>query len=239
MQAIILAAGPGKRLGPLTKQIPKVMLPIRGTPLLFHTITHLKKYNISDIFINLFYRPKTILSQLNDGKKFDVRVAYSREDTKGSYKGPLLLGTAGSLHNFIHVLRGDFFVIYGDVFSKLNLSNMLKFHRMKRSYFTIAIHESSHPYDSDLIELNRNNRITDFYNVPHKKTRGLNNAGIYIINQSVLQFLPSTVPYDFAHDFIPHLLPKIDIYGYKTSDLMFDIGTPDRYNHLINFLDNE
>lgn len=228
MQAIILAAGKGTRLYPLTKNTPKVMIDIAGKPLLEHQITHLKKYGIKNIFINLFTHPQSITEYFGDGKKLGVNIHYAYESA--------LLGTAGALHNFKKKLKNHFFVLYGDVFVKVNLFKMLNFHKKMNSQFTLAVHKAKHPKDSDLVKTNKEGRVLRWLSVPHAKKTGVNSAGLYIINSRILDFLPATVPYDFAKDFIPFLLKKIPVFAYHTSELIMDIGTKDRYNKLLNIL---
>lgn len=226
MQALILSAGEGKRLRPMTNALPKVMIDVLGKPLLEHHILLLKQYGVRDIFINLFYMPEKITDYFGNGKKFGVNITYSRESK--------LLGSAGALHNFKKKLRDDFFVLYGDVFMKVDLKKMFAFHQQQKSLFTIAVHPSTHPKDSDLIEVNKEKKIISWIKTPHKLTSGLNSAGLYIINSQVLKFLPVKVPFDFAHDFIPQLIKKIPLFAYSTYELMMDIGTIDRYNLLLN-----
>ena len=228
MQALILSAGEGKRLRPMTNVLPKVMIDLLGKPLLERQILFLRQQGITDIFINLFYLPEKVINYFGNGEKFGVNIIYSREDK--------LLGSAGALHNFKKELKNDFFVLYGDVFMKVDLKKMLAFHQQKKSLFTIAVHPSIHPKDSDLIEINKEQKITSWIKTPHKLNRGLNSAGLYIINSQILKFLPVKVPSDFAHDFIPLLIKKIPLFAYHTSKLMMDIGTIDRYNKLIKLL---
>lgn len=234
MQALILSAGKGKRLRPMTNTLPKVMIDVFGKPLLEHHILLLKQYEVRDIFINLFYMPKKIIDHFDNGEKFGVNINYSHEYLKRSYLGPKLLGSAGALHNFKKELQDDFFVLYGDIFMKVNLKKMLAFHQQKKSLFTIAVHPSTHPKDSDLIKVNREMNIISWIKTPHKLSSGLSSAGLFIINSQVLEFLPKIVPYDFAHDFIPQLIKKIPLFAYNTHELMMDIGTIDRYNLLLD-----
>lgn len=228
MQALILSAGEGKRLRPITNNIPKVMIDILGKPLLEHHVLLLKRYGITEIFINLFYKPEKIEEYFGDGNKFGVNITYSREGK--------LLGSAGALRNFTKKLHDDFFVIYGDVFMNVDLKKMMSFHKQKKSLFTMAVHQSIHPKDSDLLEIDNNKKIIRFIKTPHKLKTGLNNAGLYIINSRALNFLPKNIPYDFAHDFIPKLIKKIPLFAYNTHELMMDVGTIDRYNKLIKLL---
>ena len=228
MQALILSAGKGTRLYPLTKNIPKIMVEIRGKPLLEHHIKLLKKYVISEIFINLFTLPHVIKNYFGNGKKYGVKIKYAVE--------PKLLGTAGALHNFKKELKNNFFVLYGDVFMQVDLLNMLNFHKIKKSLFTLAVHKARHPKDSDLVETNNNGGVVRWLNTPHGKSSGMSNAGLYLINKQVLRYLPDKIPLDFAGDFIPLLLKKIPLYAYYSEELMMDIGTPERYNNLLKTL---
>lgn len=232
MQALILSAGEGKRLRPLTNNLPKVMIDILGKPLLDYHIKLLNHYGITNILINLHYMPEKIVKYFGNGKKFGVKIRYSRE--------PKLLGSAGALHNFRKYLLDNFFVLYGDVFMKVNLDKMLNFHIQKKSHFTLAVHESKHPKDSDLVEIDSQSRIINWLKIPHGKTSGINSAGLYIISRKILNFLPAKVPLDFAHDFIPFLLAKKEsLYAYSTNELMMDIGTIERYNKLLKILQND
>ncbi|MBI4009515.1 nucleotidyltransferase family protein [Candidatus Roizmanbacteria bacterium] len=228
MQAIILSAGKGIRLYPLTKKIPKVMVEVKGKPLLKHHLMLLRKYEIKEIFINLFTLPDIIKNYFGDGRRFGVRIKYATEST--------LLGSAGALQNFKKELKDNFFVLYGDVYMQIDLLKMLNFHKRKNSLFTLVMHEAKHPQDSDLLEINYNQRITNWIKTPHSRKSGVNSAGLYIINKSVLKYLPKKVPFDFSHDFIPFLMKKIPMFAYYTTELIMDIGTPERYNKLLSIL---
>ena len=104
MKALILAAGFGKRLLPLTKDKPKAMLKIDNKPIIEHTINWLNKNNILDIAINLHYKPQVIIEYLGDGSKFGVNITYSHEEE--------ILGTAGAVKLLQNYLDEDFFIIY-------------------------------------------------------------------------------------------------------------------------------
>lgn len=240
MKAVILAAGQGKRLEQITGgSISKVMVPVLGKPMLEHHIQLLKQHGIRDIFINLYTMPESIRDYFGNGKKLGVHITYSYENTEKSYKGPLLLGSAGALHNFKKALKDDFFILYGDVFLNVDLQKMLAFHQKKHSLFTIAVHSSRHPHDSNLVLMNKNGKITRWIKTPHRYKKGVNSAGLYIMNSKLLQFLPPGVPYDFAHDFIPSVIAKIPSFGYYTDELMMDMGTPERYDALKEIIKND
>src|SRR3989338_10885861 len=162
MQAVILAAGRGTRLYPLTKNIPKVMIDIKGKPLLEYQLRLLKKYHLDNVYINLHAFPHVIQRYFGNGKKYGIKIEYALEKT--------LLGTAGALHNFKSKLKNDFFVLYGDVFMKIDLTNIIEFHKRKGSLFTIVVHKAKHTLDSDLVEMDKEGKIINWIKLPHQKT---------------------------------------------------------------------
>ncbi len=234
MKAIILAAGLGTRMQATFPFIPKSMLTIGGKPLIQDQIEYLKIFGISDFYINLHFLPKKIKGYLGDGTKMGVNIVYSFEKE--------LLGTSGALDNFKKKLNQSFIVLYGDIFTRLNFKQLLKFHKSKRSKATILIHKTNHPQDSDLIEINKENQINHIYVSPHqtKLPQTLySNAGIYILEPTVLQFLPKGNS-DFMEDFFPLLLQNgLKIYGYFSNDYSKDIGTPKRYKEVQDHFLNE
>lgn len=117
-QAVILCAGLGTRLRPVTDTVPKVMIPILGKPLLLRHIEQFKKHDVTEFFINTHYLPNVITDYFGDGSAFGVKIVYSFE------KEPL--GTAGGVKGFEKKLDDAFFLIYGDVFSLVDYSKMRK-----------------------------------------------------------------------------------------------------------------
>lgn len=235
MKAVILSAGLGTRIQKSFPDIPKVMLPIAGKPLLEHQIDHLKKYGFDEFYINLHYFPEVIKNHFGDGQNFGVKIFYSYE--------PELLGTAGALVNFKKYLTETFIVVYGDIFTTLNFEKMLKFHKRKKSQGTLLVHETDHPHDSDLVAIDRNNQIYKFYISPHKslvKSTNLSSAGVYILEPIVLRFLPKKLQSDFIEDFFPKLLKTgTKMYGYESNEFTKDVGTPERYKKVKRALDSK
>lgn len=230
-QAIILSAGLGTRLRPITEKIPKVMLPIEGKPLLEHHFNQFKKYGVKEFFINLHYLPEIITNYFENGKKLGIKIHYHFE--------PKLLGTAGGIKNFEKKLKKNFFVIYGDIFSLVNYSKMAKAFFQKRDAIGIElIGDTDHPFDSDLVEVGKDLKFLKIYPKPHKKLPENYKAmrGVYIFNKRILNYIPAKKYYEIDH----HLLPKIlkqkeNFYGYQTKDYLKDIGTIARYREAQNF----
>src|SRR5581483_7303519 len=108
MRAVILAAGEGQRLHPLTKDVPKPMLTLAGRPILEHNVRMLARYGITDIAINTHHCPGSIVEHFGDGSSLGVKITYAPEKT--------LLGTAGALIPLRECLSSTFVVLYGDNF---------------------------------------------------------------------------------------------------------------------------
>lgn len=226
MKAVILSAGPGTRLMPLTQDIPKVMTPIAGMPLLGHLIKLCALHGVKDVYLNLWYLPKPVIKYVsvnNFGVKVHCRV----------YK--TLVSATDALINFREDLSdGDFLVLYGDVASKLDLNELVKFHRQKKALMTVVLHESSHPNDSDLIALNAAKLAVKFLAKPHpiiKITHPLANAGTVVCSPDIFKFIKSgNHPADsISHTLIkPLIAQRQPVFGFVTEDYMKDIGTPER-----------
>jgi NDP-sugar pyrophosphorylase family protein len=230
-KAIILSAGLGTRMGELTKKIPKVMLELNGKPLLLHNIEKLKSYGVTEFCLNLHYLPDVIKTYFGDGSRFGVKIHYNTE--------PQLMGTAGALHAFKNILTEDFFVIYGDVIGNIDLQKWEKFHYEKKSAATLVVHESSHPEDSDIAQLDDYGKIKKLVKKPGNRDFGiLGNAAWYIVSPKIFRYLP-----DGQSDFIKDVFPKMltageALYGYDTDEFIGDVGTPERFRKAELLLNN-
>lgn len=235
MKAVILCAGEGTRLRPLTNKLPKVMLPIAGKPILEHHIEYYKRYNITDIYINLHHLPEKIMKYFKEGGDFGVNIDYSYEER--------LLGTAGALNGFREQLEpgGTFVVHYGDVISEVNLERMLAYHREKGSVATLAVHPTDHPQDSDIVVMDGEGRITGLHHKPGTPEHGnLGNAAFYLLEPKVLEYLPKEGKHDFVRDIFPRMLEGGEpSYGHLTDEFLKDMGTPERYREVKRRLEGD
>jgi D,D-heptose 1,7-bisphosphate phosphatase len=223
LKAIILAGGKGTRLGKLTEEIPKPMLKLVGKPLMEYHMGLLQKYGITEIFITVNYLKDSIIEHFGNGEKFGVSIEYFEE------KEPL--GTVGGVKGLEDKLSEDFLVIYGDVMVEMDLKKLIDFHKIKKSAATLVLHPNDHPYDSDLVAVDKNDRVTAFIPKPHDDGRyhaNIVNAGVYLLNKKVLQFIEPNKKADFGADIFPTLINQLPFYGYNTPEYMKDMGTPDR-----------
>ncbi|HLI27388.1 MAG TPA: sugar phosphate nucleotidyltransferase [Chloroflexota bacterium] len=223
-RALLLAAGEGTRLRPLTADRPKPMLPVAGKPLLAHLVELLRQHGITELAINLHYCPTVITDYFGDGRQFGVQITYSYE--------PTLLGTAGAARQLAWFFDRTFLVLYGDVLTDLNLTALLEWHRAHEARATLALYEVDDPTRCGIVELDADDRITRFVEKP-AAAAGLGrlaNAGAYVLEPAVLAAVPPGRPCDFGRDVFPALLARgAALYGYRTDSYVLDIGSPERY----------
>ncbi len=227
-KAMILAAGEGTRLRPLTLETPKVLLPVEGKPLLGYTLFWLRNHGISAVAINLYHLGNKIEDFLGDGSHFSVKILYSHEDT--------LLGTAGGVKRVESFFDGPFVVVYGDVLTDFNLKDMIRFHQEKKSIATIAIFKATNPWDVGIVEINDEGRILSLVEKPPRGSEKSNLASgaVYVLEREILKHIPSEEFEDFAYAIFPKLLElNLPIFGYvlKPEDYLIDIGTIEKYHN--------
>lgn len=236
MQAVIMAGGKGTRLASITKDlIPKPMVNILGKPLLEWQIQTLKQYNIRKICLVIGHLGEKIQEYFGDGSDFGVQISYIQE------KEPL--GTAGSLYYIKEWLTDDsFFLIFGDVFFNIDLNRMLQFHISKDSIATLFVHPNSHPFDSDIVVMDTNERIERFdskNNVRSYWYENCVNAGFYILNKRVCDYVTALVKLDLEKNLLSRLIEeKQPVYGYRSPEYIKDIGTVDRINATIKDIES-
>lgn len=223
MKAVILAGGKGTRLGSLTREIPKPMIPIGGVPLLHHQVNLLVKYGITEIILLVNYLSRPIRDYFGNGEKFGAKISFFEE------KEPL--GTTGGLKEIQPELTDDFLVFYGDVMINMDLNRLIRFHKEKNSQCTLVLHPNNHPYDSDLAETDDSGKITAFHSKPHDKSQwyhNLVNAGVCIFSPVIFNYIQKGKKADFGRDIFPVIYGDLRMYGYHTSEYLKDMGTPDR-----------
>lgn len=222
MKALVLAAGAGTRLRPLTDTCPKPMLPIAGRPLLEWTLRWLGRYGVREAALNLHHLPEVVQAGLGDGSQLGMRLHYAYE--------PELLGTAGAIHNFPGFFDQPFLVIYGDLLLDLNLDDLIGFHQRQQALMTLALKRTNTPSSQGMIELDGQGRVIRFIEKPALWSGGNTaNAGVYICEPQVAAQIPHGHS-DFGHDIIPSLLQDgAPIYGRPLLGYLLDIGTPAAY----------
>lgn len=223
MKAVILASGFGTRLKPLTDTLPKVMIEIGEKPILEHLINLCKEHQILDIVITLGYLPDVIREYFGDGSAFGVRIKYTFERE--------MLGGAGVLRLAQHYL-GDspFFVLNGDVLTDVNLSEIIKFHDLKKGMGVYLVHKTDHPYDSDIVVLDKNDRVIKFFRPAREEDFiPLSKSGTHLFDPKIIDYIPRNQFFSLEKDLTPILLEENrGIFGYISDCYSKDMGTPER-----------
>ena len=225
MKAMLLAAGEGTRLRPLTLTLPKPMVPVVGTPLLERTLLWLAGEGVSEAAVNLYHRPQAIPDRFGDSFA-GIRLHYFFEDT--------LRGTAGGLKAAERVFRdsGPFFVIYGDNLIHADLRRLADFHEARGGAATLGLFHHPNPTAAGIVGTQPDGRITRFVEKPPSDQvfSDTANAGVYVLDPRVLDVLPADAPSDFGRDIFPDLLARGEfLYGTLLGGYLQDTGTPDAY----------
>jgi NDP-sugar pyrophosphorylase family protein len=224
MKAMILAAGEGTRLRPITETLPKPMVPIVGTPLLERTLVWLSDQGVTEAAINLFHRPRRIPDYFGD-QFAGMRLHYLFEDT--------LRGTSGGVKAAERVL-GDalFFVIYGDNLIHADLRRLAAFHASHSGLGTVSLFHHPNPTAAGIVGLGADSRILRFVEKPPalEVFSDLANAGVYVLDPAIFAFIPPNTPSDFGRDIFPLLLAQDKLlYGTPLGGYLQDTGTPEAY----------
>ncbi|MEK7280997.1 MAG: nucleotidyltransferase family protein, partial [Chloroflexota bacterium] len=161
MQAVVLMGGEATRLRPLTWGLPKAMLPVLNIPFLAHLLNYLQKQGVSDIILALGFQSPFIEDYLAHSQ-LPVRVRCITETSP--------LGTAGAVRNLSPYVEQSFFVLNGDIFTDLDLKDMLQFHRQRRSKLTIALTPVADPSSFGVVNTDEHSRVTSFVEKPSPGT---------------------------------------------------------------------
>ena len=226
MKAMILAGGLSTRLYPLTKQVPKPLVPVAGEPNAVHLIRYLKSYGIDKIAINVHYLAEMIVETLGDGSAYGVELEYLHEN--------VLLGSAGAVEQMKYFLDDAPFVVVGcDDLTDIPLDKLLAFHREKQAIATIGLVEREEVDQYGVVVTAPDGKITGFQEKPPKGTERskLVNTGIYAFTPEIFDHIPSGVFYDFGKNVFPGLQEAgAAFYGYDARNAYWcDIGTPGEY----------
>lgn len=219
MKAMILAAGKGTRVRPLTNEMPKPMIPIIGKPVMEYLIEELARHGFDEIMINVSHLPEKIESYFGNGERFGVEIGYSFEGhiEDGEIQSTAL-GSAGGIkriQDFGGFFNDTFLVVCGDALIDLDLTAAVRQHWKSGAVASICTAEVSSDQVSDygVVVSEPNGQITSFQEKPTAEEALSNqvNTGIYIFEPEVLDLIPSDTEFDIGGD----LFPKIVEYGLK------------------------
>jgi len=219
---MVLAAGLGTRLMPLTKERPKSMLPILGKSIAEYTLEHLKKAGVKEVIMNLHHLPHAIEKSLGNGKKFGLKITYSYE--------PQILGSGGGLKKVESFLSGGtFFLINSDMLIDIDLKKVLQFHRRKKAFATMVLREDPNVEQYGAIAIDKNHRIKQFLGKPDLKNENLKKlmfTGIHVLEPEIFDHIPEGVFSNINRVSYPKLHTQKRIFGYPQKGYWRECGTP-------------
>ena len=228
MRSIILAGGKGTRLRPLTVYTPKPIVPFVNRPFLLYQIDILRRAEISDITLSLNYQPDKIQHLLGTGLEYGIDLHYVTE--------PSPMGTGGAYKYASEDRRETTIVFNGDILTDVDIGELLKFHKEKKAEATIVLTPVENPSAYGLVETEEDGKVLRFLEKPKpeeldKLTTNNINAGIYILEPSVLDIIPEGENYSFEYDVFPALLENNKpFYAYVLDKKYWrDIGTTESY----------
>ncbi len=225
MKAMILAAGEGMRLRPLTISRPKPMVPVANKPNISHVLDKLAHAGIKEAAINLYSYPRQIKSYVGRGKPWGLNIFYSQEKD--------LSGTAGSLAPLRNFFKDETFaVLSGDGVSDINLIELEAFHKRHRALATLVLVRNDARFDYGLVRLNGDHQVAGFIEKPSwsEAFAPYINSGIYMMEPEVLKWIPDGEPFDFARDLWPRLMAEgKKLCGYVFGGYWCDIGNLKEY----------
>ncbi len=238
MKAMILAAGKGTRVRPLTYDLPKPMIPILGKPVLEYLVEYLARHGVREIMINVSYLHEKIEQYFGDGRRFGVQIGYSFEGTMvDGIVVPQPVGSAGGLRK-IQDFSGFFdettLVLCGDAVIDLDLGSALLEHRRSGAQATLIVKEVRPEQVSDygIVVSDGNGRITSFQEkpAPAEALSRWASTGIYLFEPSVLDLIPSNKSFDIGSELFPLLVERgLPFFAQKRDFNWIDIGKVSDY----------
>lgn len=232
MRAIILAAGKGERLKGVIDCVPKPMVIINGMPILESNILLLKKYGITDMYINLHHFPEKIRNYFGNGIKFGVNINYSFEET--------LLGTAGAVKKIANEywnVPERFILLYGDNLLEYDLGEIISFHEKKKGIATIALYKKDEVSQSGIVLLDNESKVLKFIEKPRPEqvVSNLVNTGIYVLEPEILSYIQPGKNIDFGKEVFPEMILNNErVFGIIVKGKLTAIDTPALYKQAVD-----
>jgi mannose-1-phosphate guanylyltransferase len=219
-KALLLAAGIGSRLRPLTEKTPKCLLPVCGRPILGWWLDRLERHGVEEVVVNTHYLSGQVAGYLA-GRAGKLRIHVSEE--------PELLGSAGTLAANWDLLASDgpFLVCNADTLTDVDLSRLLQTHVAGRKPLTLTVFESPDPSSCGIVDLDERGVVTSFEEKPANPRSNLANGGVYVVGPAVESELPSHTPADIGYELLPRFVGRMT--AFRWTGVLHDIGTVESY----------
>jgi len=225
MRAMVMAAGLGTRLRPLTYEVPKPMVPVVNRPVMEHILELLPRHGFSEVIANLHWFPETIRERFDDGSALGVDLTYSYEDE--------LLGTAGGVRNVAEFFGSEsFLVMAGDALTDIDLAALRAAHESNGGVATLAVRRVANVSEFGVVIAGSDGRVQGFQEKPDpaEALSDLANCMIYVLEPEVFDYFPDKPVVDFALDVFPALLENDVPFHVHTIDAYWnDVGSLPEY----------
>ena len=234
MKAVMLVGGFGTRLRPLTLSVKKELLPVANYPFLEHVLANLAKHGVYEAILTTGYLAEAFEAFPRD-RAHGVKLTIVREEEP--------LDTCGAIKNVEHLIDGTFLVLNGDIFTSLDLTALISYHRERETLGTLTLKPEEDPSAYGLVPIDEDGRIERFVEkpkTPEEIVTNLINAGTYVLEPDALNYVPAGEPFSFEGGvrsggrvdvgLFPLLLAEGEaLYGYVSNEYWLDIGTPQKY----------
>ena len=224
MKAIILAGGVGTRLRPLSCTRPKLLFPILNKPLLDWTLERLAESGVDGATLAVKYMAEAFMQRYGTSTNV-IKITYSKE------KQPMRTGGAIKCAEELIGHKEPFLVLNGDIFTTIDYKALLRKHKESNAIATIALYRVEDPSRYGTAKLAENSRITQFVEKAPKELAPSNliNAGIYVLDPKIFEYIPGGRPVSIEHEVFPRLAEEEKMYGYRFEEIWVDIGKTEDY----------
>ncbi len=218
VRVLLMAAGLGTRLRPLTDTVPKCLVPINGRPLIDFWFDRFAEAGLRHVLINTHHLPGMVrehIARLNAAGRFEIRETYE----------PTLLGSAGTVHANRDWVPpgGEALIVYADNLSAVHLGDMLAFHRARRAEMTMLLFRTPTPQRCGIAQLDGSGRIVEFEEKPQNPRGNLANAGVYALSAAAYHEMADADAFDLGFDVLPRFVGRM--HGFTFDGYHRDIGT--------------
>jgi NDP-sugar pyrophosphorylase family protein len=225
MRAMILAAGLGTRLRPLTNRLPKPLVPVAGRPVIEYALMLLRAAGIRDIIINLHHLGDQVQALLGDGAAFGLHIRYSVEET--------ILDTGGGIKKAEPLLRdGPFIVVNGDTIMDAPLGALIERHQTMDAVATMLLRSAPDAERYGLIHVDEDQRVRSFLGTPPvpsaARWRPFMFAGLHILDPRIFDAMPAGRPFGITRETYPLLVERGDrVFGFPYDGTWLTVDTPE------------
>ncbi|MFO7618057.1 MAG: sugar phosphate nucleotidyltransferase [Thermoplasmata archaeon] len=217
-QAVIICGGLGTRLRPLTYDIPKSMVPVRGKPFLQFIVEFFREQGVGRFVFCTGKLHENIEAHFGDGKGFGVDIAHSVE--------PESLGTGGALLNARHLLDERFFVAYGDSYLNIKLEELVSIYDANKAHGVISVYENRDSIAPNNVRIAKDGRVLDYVKRSPPNTMNCLEAGLALYHRDILDLAPDR-KFSLEEAILPQLINRGRLFGLLTPRRFYDMGTPE------------